>query len=341
NQQAPTKLYNGMIHAHIPFAIKGAIWYQGESNYREGSIYTDKTRALVQGWRKLWGYDFPYYFVQIAPFKYGNDAPEKLAVFWEAQANIVKEIPKTGMVVISDVTTLNNIHPPNKVVPGTRLALHALAKDYGKKVTCTGPVFKKMEKRGNMMRIEFSEADGLTTRDGKAPDWFELAGADGKFHKAHAKINGKSVILVSPAVKKPLAMRFAWHKLATPNLTNKSGIPAQTFRAGKLPAPPNPATSKVEDARGYRLIYQIDVPTSADFSRGNPTYQIDNSAKDTAGFSRIAYFLQLEKKDGAVDYAYAAMDAFTSDLKKIGIPTAASGAKYMQKVNNLTVRSSV
>ena len=341
SQQTPTKLYNGMVYAHVPFAIKGAIWYQGESNYREGALYTDKTRALVQGWRKLWGYDFPYYFVQIAPFKYGNDAPEKLAEFWEAQANIVKEIPRTGMAVISDYTTLNDIHPPNKLVPGTRLALLALANDYGKNVVSRGPTFKRLEKGQGALRIHFDSAKGLKTRDGKAPDWFEIAGADGKFHKASASIQGEAVVVKSANVVKPLAVRFAWNKLATPNLVNAAGLPAPTFRAGKLPQPPNPAEAKVKEAAGYRLIYQIDVPSNADYSRAKPRYRVDNSAKSQAAFQKVAYFLELVDSRGREQYVFTSMDKFSNDLKKLGIPTASCGARFMQKVAGLTVRSNV
>ena len=236
DRQFPTAIYNGMIHAHIPFAIKGAIWYQGEANRRDGMLYVDKTAALLKGWRGLWGYDFPYYFVQIAPFKYGKEDPSVLAEFWEAQASIVDVVKNTGMAVVSDATTLNNIHPPNKVVPGTRLALLALDNTYGKNVVSTGPTFKKMKKPlfdGNTLKIIFDSAEGLTTRDGKAPDFFEIAGKDGIFKPATAIIKGNSVILSSSEVAKPVAMRFAWHKLATPNLMNAAELPAATFRAGE------------------------------------------------------------------------------------------------------------
>ncbi|NWK54187.1 9-O-acetylesterase [Verrucomicrobiaceae bacterium N1E253] len=341
NHQTATKLYNGMIHAHVPFAIKGAIWYQGESNYREGALYTEKTKALVRGWRKLWGYDFPYYFVQIAPYKYGNDAPEKLAEFWEAQANIVKTVPRTGMTVVSDYTTLNDIHPPNKLIPGTRLARLALAHDYGKDVVSTGPVFQKMIVQGSSLKLLFDAAKGLKTRDGKTPDWFELAGEDGEYHKAVAQIQGEAVIVKSVEVAKPLAVRFAWHKLATPNLVNEAGIPCATFRAGKLPIPPNSASAHVPEAKEYRVIYQIDLPKDANYAKGGAQYQIDNSTKDKSPFQRVAYYLELESRDGKKQYVFASMNKFTDDLKKLGIPTASSGARFMQKVSGLTIRTNV
>jgi sialate O-acetylesterase len=235
--QTPTALYNGMIYGHIPFAIRGAIWYQGESNFQDGMLYLDKTKAMLNGWRKLWGYDFPFYFVQIAPFGYPDDKTDVLPRFWEAEAEIVKTIPKTGMAVISDFTALHNIHPPNKEIPGTRLALLAEANDYGMKVVNTGPVFQTLEKQGNKLKVVFSSAVGLTTRDGKDPDWFEVAGKDGVFKKAETKIDGNAVIAQSSEVAEPVAVRFAWDKLAVPNLMNGAGLPTAAFRAGDFTKP--------------------------------------------------------------------------------------------------------
>ena len=231
DQKTPSALYNGMVHAHIPFAIRGAIWYQGESNHGEGLLYVDKSKALIDGWRKLWGHGFPFYFVQIAPFQYGDENPSTLPEFWEAQAEIVKTIPNTGMAVINDCATLDNIHPPDKKDPGIRLALLAEAKTYGMDVTCTGPVFQTLEKQDGKLAVVFNSAKGLTTRDGKAPDWFEIAGADRAFKPAATGIKGNSVILESPEVSDPQFMRFAWSKLAEPNLVNGAGLPAAAFRA--------------------------------------------------------------------------------------------------------------
>lgn len=235
--QTPTALYNGMLHAHIPFAIRGAIWYQGESNVTDGMLYLEKSKALINGWRQLWGYDFPFYFVQIAPFGYPEDKTDILPRFWEAESDIVKTIPKTGMAVVSDFTTLHGIHPPNKEVPGARLALLAEANDYGMKVVSTGPVFQTLEKQGSKLKILFSSAAGLATRDGKAPDWFEIAGKDGVFKKADTAIEGNAVIAQSSEVPDPEAVRFAWNKLAVPNLINGAGLPAPAFRAGGLSNP--------------------------------------------------------------------------------------------------------
>ncbi|MFA7369872.1 MAG: sialate O-acetylesterase, partial [Kiritimatiellales bacterium] len=353
NQGAPGALYNGMIYAHVPFAIRGAIWYQGEANRRDGMLYVDKTKALLNGWHKLWGYEFPFYFVQIAPFQYKDEDPNILPTFWEAEAAIVTTIPKTGMAVVNDYATTNNIHPPNKEIPGTRLALLAEANDYGMKVVSTGPVFQTLEKQGGKLKVVFTSAEGLTTRDGKNPDWFEVAGKEGGFKKAEAKIDGNAVIVESSEVAVPVAVRFAWHKTATPSLMNGAGLPAAAFRAGDLPAEvpaaAAPAAEPVSavpvqlppEADGYRTVYQLNIPDTANYAAAAPQYAIDNSAGDTAPFSKIAYYLELEKKNGTKQYAFASMDSFTEDLKKTGVPVKSGGARFMQKVNNLTVRSNV
>lgn len=344
DRHIPTALYNGMIHAHIPFAIRGATWYQGESNRGDGMLYVDKTRALLNGWRKLWGYDFPFYFVQLAPFQAGSQEPFIAPIFWEAQSEIVKTIPNTGMAVISDATALDDIHPPNKEVPGTRLALLALNKTYGRTdVVCSGPVFETMEILDGKLKLSFSSASGLTTRDGKSPDWFEIAGENGLFKPANASIEGSRILLTSPDVPRPQAVRFAWHKIAVPNLINGAGLPASPFRAGEAseaPAEEALPPVKIPEMDGYRVIYRLIVPATADYSLAPPRYEVDNSG-DTAPFSRIAYCLELKKEGEDLQYVFASMESFTGDLKKIGIPTAASGAKFMQKVSGLTVRSNV
>ena len=341
HHKTPSALYNGMIYAHVPFAIRGAIWYQGEGNHNEGMLYVDKNKALLNGWRKLWGYEFPFYFVQIAPYQYGNENPEILPTFWEAEAAIVKTIPKTGMAVISDHVTLDIIHPTDKKDPGIRLALLAEANTYNMNVVSTGPVFQSLETNKATLIVTFSSADGLTTRDGKAPDWFEIAGEDGVFKPAQAEIEGTGIILSSPDVPKPQAMRFAWSKLATPNLVNSAGLPASAFRAGKLPETKIPPMVQIPEMKGYRIIYQLDIDANANYANSAPKYDIDNSASDSAPFSQIAYCLELLKRGGTIQYAFASIDAFTDDLKKIGIPVVTSGARFMEQVSSLTVRSNV
>ncbi len=193
SHQDPTMLYNGMIHAIVGYPIRGAIWYQGESNHNEGMLYFEKKKALINGWRELWGQgDFPFYFVQIAPFEYGNEDPTILANFWEAQA-AVEQLPNTGMVVINDIATLNNIHPPNKQDVGSRLAGLALKHDYGRKdVVANSPTFDKLEIVDGALKVHFRDTGGgLKTRDGQSPSHFEVIGNDSDgFKPAVAAIDG-------------------------------------------------------------------------------------------------------------------------------------------------------
>jgi sialate O-acetylesterase len=237
HHQQPSTLYNGMVHALVPFATRGAIWYQGESNHVEGKLYTQKMKALIDGWRSVWQQDdFPFYYVQIAPYHYGNENPFVLAEFWEAQTDALS-IPHTGMVVTNDIGNIKDIHPTNKQEVGRRFGLIAMANVYGRKeLVYSGPSFKSMAIEGNQLRISFDHiGGGLASRDGKPLTHFELLGKEIDFVKATAIIDGNDLLVSSPEVKEPLAVRFAWHKNAEPNLMNKEGLPAGAFRAGEVP----------------------------------------------------------------------------------------------------------
>jgi sialate O-acetylesterase len=239
--QAPTTLYNGMIHALTPFAIRGAIWYQGENNRNDGLFYEKKMEALIKGWREAWKLgDFPFYYVQIAPFNYGYDRNMKgspvpdimrLPLLWEAQTNALR-LPNTGMAVVTDITDLGDIHPRDKKDVGARLALWARAKIYGEKdLVHSGPLYKSIAIEGDKTRIAFdSVGGGLMTNDGQPPTWFEIAGDDHIFYRAEAEISGDTVVVKSPRVLAPKAVRFGWSQLAVPNLINKEGLPASPFR---------------------------------------------------------------------------------------------------------------
>jgi sialate O-acetylesterase len=222
-------MYNGMIAPLEPFAVRGAIWYQGETNVGQGLKYRDKMQSLIEGWRKAWGYDFPFYFVQIAPFA-GYKA--SLPNLWEAQVASLK-IPGTGMAVITDlVDNLKNIHPNQKFEVGNRLALWALAKDYGKKdLVYSGPLYKSTKVEGNKIRLSFAHVGGgLKSRDGKPLAEFEIAAADGKFVPAEAVVDGDTVVVEAKEVASPAQVRFGWRNEANPNLVNKEGLPASPFQ---------------------------------------------------------------------------------------------------------------
>ncbi len=242
--QAPTSLYNGMIHALTPLAIRGAIWYQGEANRDDGLLYAKKMEALIAGWRTAWGLgDFPFYYVQLAPFAYGYDGEKpvvdvpdflRLPLVWEAQAAVLR-IPNTGMAVITDIGDLGDIHPTNKRDVGYRLSLWARANVYGEKtLVFSGPLFRSMSVDGTLARLTFEHTgSGLVSGDGQPLKWFEIAGEDRVFYKAEAEIAGDTVVVWSPRVAAPKAVRFGWHQLAVPNLANKEGLPASPFRTDK------------------------------------------------------------------------------------------------------------
>lgn len=231
----PTGLYNGMVHGLVPFGIRGAIWYQGEANRRDGALYEQKMHALIKGWRKVWGQgDFPFLYVQLAPFIYREPDPQMLPRIWEAQAAVLK-LKNTGMAVTTDIATIKNIHPPNKQDVGKRLALWALAKTYGQDdVVYSGPLFRRQKIDGNSIWLEFDHtADGLKSRDGKPLSWFTIAGEDGKFFPATAAMHGDKVHVASDKVTKPKNVRFGWDQSAEPNLVNSENLPASPFRTDR------------------------------------------------------------------------------------------------------------
>ncbi len=337
--QNPTALYNGMIHPVQPFGIRGAIWYQGEANNGEGMLYAEKMKALICGWRQLWGEgEFPFLFAQIAPFNYGN-RPEQLAELWEGQAAAAREIPNAGMAVINDIGNLRDIHPKNKQEVGRRLALLALARTYGQEgVVYSGPTFSSLAPAGNTLRVRFDHADGgLVSRDGQPLNWFEIIDADeGGFVKAEARVDGTAVVLSSPEVKHPVAMRFAWSQLAEPNLQNGAGLPAGAFRAGNIPKR-DWLAMHVPEAKNYKLVYDLDLAKLGPDLR----YDLDNRSQIKGPFDRIAYCLELEDATGAPQDVYVSMDAFTDTLDKIGVPSVQSGIRFQQSVAHLNIYSDV
>lgn len=230
-------MYNGMIAPLHKFSLKGFIWYQGETNVmrRNGLSYHDKKKELIEGWREKWNdQSLSFYYVQIAPFSGKKYEPGQLPAFWEAQTKSLS-IPKTGMVVTTDIVdNLRDIHPKNKLDVGERLARWSLVKDYGKEMVYSGPIYKSMKVRGNKIIISFAHTgSGLVTRDEEELTEFQIAGDDGKFVPATAKIVGYTVVVESSEVINPKNVRFGWHKVANPNLMNKERLPASPFQTDK------------------------------------------------------------------------------------------------------------
>ena len=234
----PTSLYNGMIAPLLPLAIKGAIWYQGENNAGRAEQYRRVLPAMIADWRDRFDSgDFPFYIVSLAAFMphKGQPGNDEWAELREAQALTAKNMGNSGLALAIDVGDAADIHPKDKKTVGERLALVALARDYGKKVVYEGPTFRSLRVKGTEARVEFDHADGgLLARGGPLGE-FALAGADRKWHWATARIDGDAVVLTSPDVPVPVAVRYAWQSNPVATLTNGAGLPAVPFRTDDWP----------------------------------------------------------------------------------------------------------
>jgi sialate O-acetylesterase len=232
------KLYNGMIAPLMPYAIRGVIWYQGESNAGRAELYREAFPLLIQNWREDWKQgDFPFLFVQLAPFQKIEQQPsdQGWARLRDAQLETTRKVKNTGMAVITDVGDEENIHPKKKGPVGARLALLARATVYGEKIEANGPTYDNLQIDGNKAILTFSHVgQGLALRGDKLTG-FTLAGADGQFQSATAEIKGDQVVVTCDKVKEPKAVRFGWANYPVVNLWNKDGLPASPFRTDNWP----------------------------------------------------------------------------------------------------------
>lgn len=227
--QRPSTLNNAMIHPLLPYAIRGAIWYQGESNAGRANEYNALLSALIADWRAQFGQgDFPFYWVQLANFQ--NPEGTGWAFLREAQTKTLS-VPHTGQAVIIDIGDRRDIHPRNKKDVGRRLARLALKRDYGFDIIDTGPTFEKAEREGAGFRVSFEKsASGLNAPLNELSG-FELAGEDKVFKPATAVIEGQTVLVTSAEVPEPVAVRYAWRDAPVAGLFNKEGLPAVPFRS--------------------------------------------------------------------------------------------------------------
>jgi sialate O-acetylesterase len=230
---SPAVLFNGMINPIINYSIKGAIWYQGEANVGRADQYSKIFPLMIQNWRDAWKEkDFPFYFVQIAPYVYSGVDSTESVFLREAQAKSLAT-PNTGMVVTLDIATVMNIHPPYKKEVGDRLAALALNNNYGIKTPCAGPVYKSIITDGAVIKVKFENTgSGLISKNDFIPE-FEIAGKDGVFVKAIAKIVNDEVWVSSPKVIEPVRVRYCWRNGAVGTLFNSDGLPAAEFSEGK------------------------------------------------------------------------------------------------------------
>ena len=231
NSGVPTVLYNGMINPLVPYTIKGVIWYQGESNVGRADQYENLFPAMIKDWREKWNYDFPFYYVQIAPYQYNINKDSLLdqsQELREAQRNSLKT-KNTGMVVTMDIGNFNNIHPSNKQDIGSRLARLALSNNYSINIVPSGPIFNGLKVIGSKLILEFENPGSRLISKGDLLG-FEIAGADKKYVFANAKIINNQVELYSDKIKNPLYARYAWKDKAVPSLFNLEGLPASSFK---------------------------------------------------------------------------------------------------------------
>jgi len=237
NANEPTVLYNAMINPLVPYAFKGAIWYQGESNAGLAVQYRDLLPLMINSWRKQFGHEFPFYIVQLANFTKLQTEPveSSWAELREAQLQTL-HLENTGMAVTIDIGDAKDIHPKNKQEVGHRLALIAEAKTYNQKTEYSGPVFETYVIEGNSIRIKFSHTEeGLKTPDATTLKGFAIAGPDHKFQWAEAKIDGNEIVVSCKDVSDPIAVRYAWSKNPVCNLYNGAGLPASPFRTDDWP----------------------------------------------------------------------------------------------------------
>lgn len=239
DKNRPGNLYNGMIAPMAGFPIRGIIWYQGEANHGRGHQYATLFPTLISDWRKTFGDEkLPFYFVQLASYRYQGESPQGLPEVWDAQLKTLKSVPHTSMVVTTDIGDTEEIHPKNKQEVGRRLSLAALSDCYrdaeaepAKQVVGSGPIYSSMSVEKEKIQVLFDHAQGLGLRNkDEGLECFLICGEDRKFYPAQAVIVGEAVQVSSEKVSKPVAVRFVWDDSAKPNLVNGAGLPASPFR---------------------------------------------------------------------------------------------------------------
>jgi sialate O-acetylesterase len=225
NPRAPSLLYNAMIRPLIPYAMRGVIWYQGESNRDRPEQYRTLFPSMIRDWRRQWGIgDFPFLFVQVAPYRQMSPGIR------EAQLMSLQQTTNTAMTVTVDCGDAVDIHPADKEPVGSRLALAARALAYGQGIEYSGPLFREARTEGNSMVISFTHAGMGLVAKGGALKGFAIAGSDGNFVPANAEIRGDTVVVSSPGVSRPVAVRYGWENVPEVNLYNRAGLPASPFR---------------------------------------------------------------------------------------------------------------
>ncbi len=279
-KQRPSGLYNGMIAPLTPFAVRGVIWYQGESDH-DAALYGKLFPALIQGWRRDFGDDLPFYYVQLANFRTQQTQPVEADGWQDIRAAQDKALalPKTGRAVAIDLGEAKEIHYSNKQEVGRRLALVALNQQYSEKIEYSGPQYQNMKVEGGALRLNFTHAAGMKAKGGDLKG-FAIAGADDEFSWANAHVDGDDIILSSPAVAAPTQARYDWASNPIGNLVNSADLPAAPFRTDDAPLASNPTmidnnvpdTPGVGEAKTAVTDAALDAPDAGDAAQdGKPT----------------------------------------------------------------------
>jgi len=322
----PGLIYNAMIAPILPFAIKGAIWYQGESNVGDGANYTKANIALINDWRKDWGTDFSFYAVQLTPYLSSaqiKDVNYNRAAFRECQRNITA-LPKTGIVATCDLlinkAEVAVVHPQNKKDIGIRLADWALANDYSQNIQYLGPVYQSLTVEGAKIRINFkpeSLGSGLMSKDGTDLNCFKMAGADKLFYAASAIIDGNSIVVSSPSVNAPVAVRFGFSDGAMTNLINKEGIAAYPFK-----------TDSWTSATYVEIPETVLNETFENFTvSATPTTTVSNSGLSWSGLNSTSQIVDNPNKLG-INTSNKVLKISRNSIDTISTNMSASGFAY-------------
>lgn len=329
-RQAPTVLYNQMIHPFVPYALRGVIWYQGCANLSDGPIYRRKMDALLDGWREVFNNPrMPFFFVQLAPYNYGEKNEYKLPVIWETQQKFADSRDQTvGMAVINDVGNPGDIHPQDKKTVGERLARLALNRVYGRSdVKADSPALAESRIEGNTFVLKFKHAESLKTPDNAAVENFEIAGADGQYHPATAVIDGNTLRVSAADVAEPVMLRYMWGQTRKGNLYNEADLPLGAFRV----EPPSPSEAILKELeKTQQLVFDYDLIKAS--------YLTNNAKQITTPFKRVTYLVTAEPIDGSGEkWLAVTLDAFTSDPAGLGVPVAGKPI-YQKTVTNLVIR---
>ena len=340
DHQKPTVLYNKMLYGFIPYAVRGAIWYQGESNRGDKMLYKSKMQALLNGWKKVFhNPGMKLYFVELAPYNYGGD-PTILPQIQEAQQAFADSEKDAGMIVVSDaVHDVRDIHPADKEIVGKRLAYLALNRDYGRKeIKADSPKLKssRIENGKFILDFDFVESWKNPTKD---IPFFEVAGVDGVYSPAQAVIDGTKLVVSSDKVADPKGLHYMWNHTDQGKLANEAGLVLGTF---SIPYEPTFEDLLTYYKKNSTLVYEYDLKSGSGFGdKTQVKYITDNSAAVKGRITRVTYLAELVGKDGNRQFVCVSMDPFTTNAGQLGVPVKSANAEFQTQVSNLNIATNV